>query len=30
MHTNGVGAVGVVDPRGNLVGFVTSHHKRRG
>ena len=29
MHANGVGAVGVVDPQGNLVGFVTSHRKRR-
>ena len=29
MHSNGVGAVGVVDADGNLVGFVTSHHKRR-
>jgi CBS domain-containing protein len=29
MHTNGIGAVGVVDADGNLVGFVTSHRKRR-
>ena len=29
MHSNGIGAVGVVDAHGNLVGFVTSHHKRR-
>jgi CBS domain-containing protein len=29
MHTNGIGAVGVVDRDGNLVGFVTSHSNRR-
>jgi Zn-dependent protease len=29
MHSNGVGAVGVVDADGKLVGFVTSHQKRK-